>query len=61
MINLKQQKLIGILPIENCPRCLNHVSVKETEELSSDIVVYVALSYKISKTLDKHYIICRMN
>ncbi|HFJ9423023.1 TPA: AAA family ATPase [Bacillus paranthracis] len=29
------KKLIGILPIENCPRCLNHVSVKETEELSS--------------------------
>lgn len=29
------KKLIGILPIENCPRCLNDVSVKETEELSS--------------------------
>ncbi|MBB6447299.1 hypothetical protein [Bacillus benzoevorans] len=29
------KKLIGILPIETCPRCLNDVEIKETEELSS--------------------------
>lgn len=29
------KKLIGILPIETCPRCLNDVDIKETEELSS--------------------------
>lgn len=27
------KKLIGILPIEFCPRCLNKVSIKENEEL----------------------------
>lgn len=29
------KKLIGILPIETCPRCLNDINIKEKEELSS--------------------------
>ncbi len=29
------KKLIGILPINTCPRCLNHITIQEKEELSS--------------------------
>ncbi len=29
------KKLIGILPIETCPRCLNNLTIQEKEELSS--------------------------
>lgn len=29
------KKLIGILPIETCPRCLNNIEIQEKEELSS--------------------------
>lgn len=29
------KKLIGILPIETCPRCLNDINIQEKEELSS--------------------------
>lgn len=29
------KKLIGILPIETCPRCLNDITIQEKEELSS--------------------------